>query len=87
MSTQQERNRAHYAKKAEQRQFRKDFAPNAEEAVFIKRLWRGVFLGFLGVGALIYFLPAWVLGLGILVVIGLVTVVAIGAGVKQGRGE
>ena len=32
------KNQAHYAKKEAQRQFRKDFAPNAEEKRFISQL-------------------------------------------------
>jgi hypothetical protein len=41
----------------------------------------------LGIGALIYFLPAWVLGLGMLVIVVLVAIIAIAADVKQGRVE
>lgn len=81
------KNQAHYAKKEAQRQFRKDFAPNAEEARFIKRFWQLVLGGLLAIGGIIYILPAWIVGVIGLSLVALVIVIAIAAGVKQGHGD
>lgn len=81
------KNQAHYAKKEAQRQLRKDLRGTPEDQRINKLIWRWVTAVVLGIGALIYYVPAWVLGVGMLVIVALVAIVAISSGVKQGRGE
>lgn len=85
--TQAEKNRAHYAKKAAQRKLRQDLRGTPEDQRINRNIWRWVFVVMAVITGLIYILPAWVFGLCIVILIGVVAMVAIAAGTSQGRGE
>ncbi len=84
---QQQRLQERYQMKQKQKEFRKEFRGTPEDQRYVRNAWRWVTAILLGIGGLIYILPVWVIGIGILAVFVLVAGVGIALGVKEGRGE